>query len=346
MPSIEPDATAGHPVDGQAGSRVGAPSPIEAWQLPEGAPPFIRHPFLFIRWLVVHHRGTVEDNPIYSRTVGRRYVRRRRRLPLFLGDLLKGLVFAALAMTAIHLLRHMHGDSDPERVWLYFGPTVGAIYLVSLILSGFTTTRRASGFIKSTDRSMMWEDLILTPLREEHFLWGWLWSPVLDRGRHALLAVGVGTVGVLVSPFSNGLVEGGSVTGVWHLVLLPLSVAMMAVLGLALAAGLATLGLVQALDLGPRMYDAAGALWGLFHLCPYVLAGGFELAAGGFLIAGLIGDPGWMVDSILFALAGLVLAGWADWLLIHYLLPGFWEALLARRTARGQTSWWRALMGK
>jgi hypothetical protein len=106
------------------------------------------------------------------------------------------------------------------------------------------------------------------------------------------------------------------------------------------------MGLIQSLDLGPRLYDGVGVMWGLLHLAPVALGVALELGAAGCLIAGLLSRPGWLLLSSLFSLSAVVPVAWSAWLLIHYLLPGFWDSLLARREVRAQKSWWRALLGK
>lgn len=353
MPSIVPDPAADSVADPVALARarareqgIGAPSPVEAWAPPDEAPPFNRYPVRFLRWVAARHRETVDDNPIYRKSAGRRYVRRPDRLSPLTREILTAIVFAAVVMVVTHALRHFTGQPRASLPWRYFLPVIGAVFLVSLLVAGFSMAHRASRFIKTTDNAMVWDDLILTPLREDHFLWGWIWSPLIERTRGILLAVVFGVFGVWFSPFRDHLTPSPSFPVPVSLSLLALALLFMGVLALALALGLATLGIIQSLDLGPRLYDAAGALWGLFHLLPLGTGFAMECVAGGFLIAGANDDPQWFVSSLFFSLAGMPLVAWGDWLAIQYLLPGFWDALLARRTVRGQKSWWRALLGK
>jgi len=186
----------------------------------------------------------------------------------------------------------------------------------------------------------------MTPIREEHFLWAWLWSPLVDRLRHVILAIVFGVFGLLCVPeFTSLVMEPGSAVP-WAVGGVFVSIAGLAVLGILTSAGLVTVSLIQVLDLGPRLYDAARLLWALLHLAPFVAGLFCEVTAAILVVSGLVDGIGWFYVSAMFSLTGICMIAMADWMLLHYLLPDFWNAILARRAVRYQVSWWRALMGK
>jgi len=334
---------------------IGAPSPVDAWSPARPAPAFLREPLAFLIWLRKEHSATLADSPVYLKAQCVAYSRRRRAFQGLRGDILLGLFFGVIALGISALVMRYEKKAIPLALPMNIFTAAGAVYIVSLLLCAPVLAARAGRFIKTSDKAMIWEQLALTPLREEHYLWGWLWSPLIERARHVVLAVAFVVAGVafarlelLIPQEIRGtavwwLKDSYVVFKPWHYGLLGIAVFLLALAGMITTVAIATLAIGQTLNIGPRLFDVVAIGFSAIHIAPLAAALCLEFASLCFLITGLINDVIYLFPAIAFGFAALVLGVAGAWMNTLYVLEDFWPALLARREVRGQRALWLSL---
>ncbi len=337
---------------------LGAPSPLEAWAPPDAPPSLRRETRQFLGWVRAMWRQTDAENPVFLKSSRLAYVRRRWPFHGIYSDLVFGLGFGALALILIAILAAIQDRKIPASFPLQIFNATAGVFLCSTLFGGIMQGRRVSGFIKSTDKALAWDDLALTPLREEQFLWAWLWAPILERARHAPLAALFGVFGIMIQPLDLPIMR--AAFGGWtpqvhetpgyltfgNLLMIGLGILMIGLAGAVISAGMAALSICLSLNIGARLHDPLDMLWGFVHVLPLAAAHCLNLTAVIYLLTTVMGEKLHGAAVIAFSLSAAITGAFGSWMILQYLLEEFWPAVLARRHVKMQVSWWRSLFAR
>lgn len=329
------------------GSHADGAAVAGAWLAQEPAPSMFRSPRKFARWVRRRRAQTIDDNPFYRIAMRLAYVRRPRRVLPWISELLVSLLVTVVCVAVAWALQYRETKAPPVAPAAHLLITFGGVHALTMAIVSCVTWVRISSFISFADRAQAWTELHLAALREQDFMWGFVWAPALDRLRLIPVATLALAAGAIFAPDRTiwyglglpALADDSFLTALLCL-LLGVSLALLSFWLSMLCVNL--MGLVTSIGLAPSVLDPVELFFWILQCLPTVAASLLSLGALMTVVGGFVDSWEHFQVAIALALGGIASGYWGLWVFSQVLDAGLWPALMCRRNATNQVSWWKS----